>query len=164
MTGAGRRWPGGVDRHASRRVHNGTMSGPIYTGTGTVAAPPDRTWPALLRSLHYVPAKAAEKIIGSTGTTRQWVPLPADEGGAMAGHVTVKADSARRTVSVKGRWWYKGVFSVEPHPEGSLVRYEVFNAASPLTRWAVPLVASRGVRPRLDAELAEALRQTAQRV
>ena len=140
------------------------MSGPIYTGTGTVAAPPDRAWPALVRSLRYVPARAAEKILGSAGTTRQWVPLPDDEGGATAGHVTVRADTARRTVSVKGRWWYKGVFSVEPHPEGSLVRYEVFNAASPLTRWAVPLVASRGVRPRLDAELADTLRTLKQRL
>jgi hypothetical protein len=137
------------------------MSTPWYTKTGTVPAPPDRAWPALLGSLHYVPAKAAEEILRSNGTKRLWVPLPDEEGGATAGHVTLKADTARRSIAIEGRWWYRGVFTVDPDPAGSRVRYEVYNAASLATRWMVPLVA-RGMDARFTKEMDETLRKTSQ--
>jgi hypothetical protein len=133
------------------------MSRPRFTATAVVAAPPDQVWPALLASLRYVPASAREKILSATKPQRLWVPLPEDEG---AGHVTVSADPARHTVAVKGAWWYRGVSSVAAHSDGSLVRYEVFNAALPPTRWLVPLVI-RGLAKQQTAEFTESLRRTA---
>ncbi|MEU7899768.1 hypothetical protein AB0B45_43835 [Nonomuraea sp. NPDC049152] len=38
----------------------------------------------------------------------------------------------------QGGWWYRGEWSVAPHPRGSLVVHRVFNVADRL-RWAVPL-------------------------
>jgi hypothetical protein len=135
------------------------MSRPRFTATAVVAAPPDQVWPALLASLRYVPASARETILSASKPQRLRVPLPADEGGA-AGHVTVSADPAQRTVSITGAWWYRGVYTVTPHPEGSQVRYEVFNAALPPTRWLVPLVI-RGLAKQQSAEFTESLRRTA---
>jgi hypothetical protein len=137
------------------------MSTPWYTKTGTVPAPPDKVWPALLASLHYVPATAVQKILSSNGKKRLWVPLPDEDGGAMAGHVTLKADTAQRSIAISGRWWYRGVFTVDPDPAGSRVRYEIYNAASLATRWAVPLVV-RGMDARFTKEMDETLRKTIQ--
>jgi hypothetical protein len=139
------------------------MSRPRYTASAVVAAPTEEVWPALLASLKYVPAPAREKILRSTERQRLRVPLPEEDGGPSAGHVTVTADPARHTVTIKGAWWYQGGWTVEPHPGGSLVRYEVFNAAFLPTRWVVPIVA-RGLAPRLAQEFTGTLRRTTGRL
>ncbi|GAA3309592.1 hypothetical protein [Nonomuraea dietziae] len=38
----------------------------------------------------------------------------------------------------QGGWWYRGEWSVEPHPRGALVVHRVYNVAEWM-RWAVPL-------------------------
>jgi hypothetical protein len=50
-----------------------------------------------------------------------------------------RIDRARRRIVVQGNWWYRGVYSLEPHHEGTLVIYEVHNVAR-RARWLVPLV------------------------
>jgi hypothetical protein len=67
--------------------------------------------------------------------------------------VTVEVDPARRTLAVQGRWWYRGVHTVTPHPRGgSLVDDRVHNAAS-WGRWMVPLMQWRACRGGCDATL-----------
>jgi hypothetical protein len=56
--------------------------------------------------------------------------------------ITFAVDRAGRSVAQQGEWWYRGVTSVEPHREGSLVVHRIFNIA-PGHRWAVRFV-SRG--------------------
>ncbi|MEV4159175.1 hypothetical protein [Nonomuraea dietziae] len=38
----------------------------------------------------------------------------------------------------QGGWWYRGEWSVEPHPRGAMVVHRVYNVAAWM-RWAVPL-------------------------
>ena len=53
--------------------------------------------------------------------------------------VTVEVDPTRRTLAVRGHWWYRGVHTVTPHLRGSLLDYRVHNAAW-WGRWMVPLM------------------------
>ncbi|WP_020574079.1 hypothetical protein [Actinopolymorpha alba] len=48
-------------------------------------------------------------------------------------------DEERRIVIVQGGWWYRGVTSIESHPDGARVTYRVYNIAR-TNRWMVPLV------------------------
>lgn len=40
-------------------------------------------------------------------------------------------------LATQGGWWYRGEYTVEPHPGGTLLTHRVLNVASRL-RWAVP--------------------------
>jgi hypothetical protein len=42
------------------------------------------------------------------------------------------------TVAYQGGWWYRGEWSVLPHPEGARVVHRVYNVAARM-RWGVPL-------------------------
>ncbi|MFB4262227.1 hypothetical protein [Nonomuraea sp. GTA35] len=87
---------------------------------GIVEAPASRVWDALAEEL-----------------------LP---GGRRSGRFTVEdapghtstVEVAGHTISIQGGWWYRGEWSVEPHPQGALLVHRVFNVAQWM-RWAVPL-------------------------
>ena len=38
-------------------------------------------------------------------------------------------EEAHLTVTLTGHWWYQGVHTVHPHPQGSQVTYKVSNSA-----------------------------------
>ncbi|WP_063780625.1 hypothetical protein [Nonomuraea sp. SBT364] len=70
-----------------------------------------------------------------------------------------------RTVAFQGGWWYRGEWSVEPHPEGALLVHRVFNVAR-RARWGVPL-ANRmfvGFAGRTRAAFMETLSRTGRRL
>ncbi|MEV0613571.1 hypothetical protein AB0I81_09620 [Nonomuraea sp. NPDC050404] len=50
----------------------------------------------------------------------------------------VKTEFGEHTVAYQGGWWYRGEWSVLPHPEGARVVHRVYNVAEWL-RWGVPL-------------------------
>ncbi|MCG5220856.1 hypothetical protein [Streptosporangium sp. KLBMP 9127] len=52
------------------------------------------------------------------------------------GH-TSTVEVAGHAISFQGGWWYRGEWSVEPHPEGALLVHRVFNVAQRM-RWGVP--------------------------
>jgi hypothetical protein len=55
----------------------------------------------------------------------------------LPGH-TSTVEVAGHVVSFQGGWWYRGEWSVEPHPQGALLVHRVFNVAQWM-RWGVPL-------------------------
>jgi hypothetical protein len=55
----------------------------------------------------------------------------------LPGH-TSTVEVAGHAVSFQGGWWYRGEWSVEPHPQGALLVHRVFNVAQWM-RWGVPL-------------------------
>ncbi|MGP3910810.1 hypothetical protein [Nonomuraea sp. 10N515B] len=67
-------------------------------------------------------------------------------GGRRSGRFTIEdfpghtstVEVAGHTISLQGGWWYRGEWSVEPHPEGTLLVHRVFNVAQ-WARWGVPL-------------------------
>src|SRR5947209_466539 len=58
--------------------------------------------------------------------------------GLSAPTMFIEIDRPRRTLAVEGRWWFRGVYSLEPHPSGTLVVYRVYDIAR-TARWLVPL-------------------------
>ncbi|MBG0817248.1 hypothetical protein [Planomonospora sp. ID82291] len=82
----------------------------------------------------------------------------------LPGH-TSTAEVTGHTVSLQGGWWYRGEWSVEPHPEGTLLVHRVFNVAQWM-RWGVPL-ANRffiGFAGRTRQGFAESLVRTGHRL
>ncbi|MBG0823930.1 hypothetical protein HS048_24740 [Planomonospora sp. ID91781] len=93
---------------------------PIAEVTGIVEAPPTAVFDDLAGAL----------LPGGTRTGRFTVEdLP--------GH-TSTVEVTGHTISVQGGWWYRGEWSVEPHPRGALLVHRVFNVAQRM-RWGVPL-------------------------
>ncbi|QFG20993.1 hypothetical protein [Actinomadura sp. WMMB 499] len=93
---------------------------PLVEAAGIVAAPADRVWTAL-----------ADELLpdGVRGGRFKVEDAP--------GH-TSTVEVAGRTIAFQGGWWYRGEWSVEPHPDGARLVHRVFNVAR-ATRWAVPL-------------------------
>ena len=54
-----------------------------------------------------------------------------------------------RVVAVQGGWWYRGVTSVEPHPDGSLVTYTIVNVAPGWSKWIAHVFQAREHRKRI---------------
>ncbi|WP_030441664.1 hypothetical protein [Actinoplanes subtropicus] len=72
--------------------------------------------------------------------------------------ITVSVDRARRSVTLQGEWWYRGVTSVEPDPRGSRVVHRIFNVAQG-HGWAVRFAARGPLNsaPRTFAETVHTL-------
>jgi hypothetical protein len=70
----------------------------------------------------------------------------------------IKADPERMILSVSGHWWFLGEYTVSHDDRGSLLTYSMFNAAPPLTKWLVPLVAGNALhasaRPMVERQVA----------
>ncbi|GII01382.1 hypothetical protein [Planobispora takensis] len=82
----------------------------------------------------------------------------------LPGH-TSAVEVVGHTVSFQGGWWYRGEWSVEPHPRGALLVHRVFNVAQGM-RWGVP-PANRffiGFAGRTRRAFAESLVQTGRRL
>lgn len=60
----------------------------------------------------------------------------ANPGG---GGMRIEVDRSRPSFSVQGGWWYRGEHSVEEHPKGALLVYQVFNVAKDFS-WMVPMM------------------------
>jgi len=91
-------------------------------------------------------------------------PAPPPPGTAHARHAPKmpRVEAIDGGVAVQGDWWYRGEWTVSPHPKGSLLVHRVYNVAEWL-RWGVPL-ANRffiGFREATRAGFAECLRRLA---
>jgi hypothetical protein len=83
----------------------------------------------------------------------------ADRALALSGKIVITAPGAycagfnitdeRRVVAIQGGWWYRGVTSVEPHPNGTLVTYTVVNVAPGWTKWLAHFFQAREHRKRI---------------
>jgi hypothetical protein len=73
--------------------------------------------------------------------------------------VRVEADPAGWNLAVYGQWWYRGEYTLTDDEHGTFLQYWMYNAAPPLTRWLVPLVAGRALRssaqPMFERQLTE---------
>ena len=120
---------------------------PSQSLTGIVGAGEARVWAALLEASPYLTPRMRAMITGSHGLLR-FPARPADgqtETPPVPG-VNVEADNDSHTLAISGQWWFRGVYSMTPQGGGTLLRYQVLNAAPGATRWLVPLVAGPALR------------------
>lgn len=99
---------------------------PQWSVTGLVEAPVEQVWEAVLeandlsdmvKNAHHTPIITEDEYAGRT-----------------------EIDPQMRTILRQGHWWYRGVHSVEAHPRGSLIRYDVWNIAPGVGWWAAQMV------------------------
>lgn len=91
---------------------------PLHAVSGTVDAPIEATWQALL------------------------AVVPELQPGAVIPGIHTDVDPARHEIAQQGEWWYRGVVSVAAaaRPGTSEVTRAIYNVAPGLSRWMVPLV------------------------
>lgn len=112
-----------------------------FTGDGPIEGvwrwitpnPPDAVWNELVRTApDLTPADREAALNGA---------IPERPPGK---HITgFQVNGAQRTIAVQGGWWYRGVTSVEPHEDGTLLTYVVVNMATGLGRWGAHFVQAR---------------------
>jgi hypothetical protein len=105
---------------------------PQWSITGIVEAPPDRVWEGLLdafAALYHTELRQEsnpetfKKMIGNQGE----------------GRISLEVDKKHYHVALQGEWWYRGVYAISPHPQGSLLLYQVYNIAPGASRWFAQL-------------------------
>jgi hypothetical protein len=99
---------------------------PQWSVTGLVEAPVEKVWQAVLEANH---------LTDIVRNARQTPIITEDEH---AGRTEI--DPQKHTVLRQGHWWYRGIHSVEAHPRGSLIRYDVWNIAPGVGWWAAQMV------------------------
>jgi hypothetical protein len=97
------------------------------------------------------PVERVERLVltvrpGPVGPDNAW--LISQMGGTIEGgpeRFTVRmatyamvVEVAGPTFATQGGWWYRGEYTVESHPAGTLLTHRVFNVAN-WGRWGVPL-------------------------
>jgi hypothetical protein len=109
-----------------------------WTVSGMVAAPVAQVWAVLLASTPLLSPADKQAAARAAG------PEPFIAACAQPGGGRVEVDPRRHRLAVQGEWWYRGEYTVEPHPRGSLVVYRVYNIAPGAGWWAAQLVQGPG--------------------
>jgi hypothetical protein len=121
---------------------------PDWTARGVVEAPADQVAGTLLDVRTGV-AGDGNALVLTAGELAQSGPVvlrggprtfTADIGEEHGTSVRVEVDPDRRSLTIEGHWWYRGVYTVEPHERGSLITYRVYNIAPGFTRWMATLL------------------------
>jgi hypothetical protein len=122
-----------------------------WTVSGMVAAPVAQVWAVLLASTPLLSPADKQAAARAAG------PEPFIAACAQPGGGRVEVDPRRHRLAVQGEWWYRGEYTVEPHPRGSLVVYRVYNIAPGAGWWAAQLVQGPGHARTMRAHLQELL-------
>ncbi len=70
------------------------------------------------------------------GLAASVAPSPPSPGTADPHHAA-KVEAIVGGMAVQGGWWYRGEWTVSPHPRGALLVHRVYNVAQ-WGRWGVP--------------------------
>jgi hypothetical protein len=63
------------------------------------------------------------------GGPRKFIVLAGDNSAATR-LCFIEVDQANYSISIYGGWWFRGEYTIRPHPEGSLLTYSLSNAAT----------------------------------
>jgi hypothetical protein len=130
---------------------NANPARPQWLASGVVEAPVEHVWQALLETHPNLSAEDRASLKNTPGVFKT------SHGTSGEGKIYLEVDPSRYSVAVKGEWWYRGVHTLEPHSQGTLITYSVYNVAPPLTRWTASLVQgpehARTMKSRLESLL-----------
>jgi hypothetical protein len=104
--------------------------------TGVVETSPERVADLLLAVRPGPIGGRNAWLLSATGATGTLSGGPRVFTAHMTAHsMTVEVDES--TLGLQGGWWYRGEYTVAPHPQGTLLSHRVLNVAQRM-RWGVP--------------------------
>jgi hypothetical protein len=103
---------------------------------GTITAPIAAVWKELIAISPGL--SPAEKSILTYNDPPPHFTTTVGKSGE--GRIHIAVNTPQRSIVVEGEWWYRGMYTVEPHVLGSLLRYRVYNIAPGVGWWAAQLV------------------------
>ena len=112
------------------------VTGPLWSVTGVVAAPPAAVWPVLLTVLPELAGLPPDALIGLDAPRTFTVPL----GSPPVATAQVAVDPLRHEVAQQGEWWYRGVVALSAVPDGARMTRSIHNVAPGWSGWLVPFV------------------------
>ena len=125
---------------------------PDWSVSGIVEAPVEQVWPLVLESFRTtgMDMNAVENYRGSQ-------PYITSIGKPGNGKITVEVDKDRHSITAQGEWWYRGAYTVTPHPRGSFVTYDVYNIAPGIGHWAAQWFQGRENAGKMKGQLQSSL-------
>jgi hypothetical protein len=111
---------------------------PQWTVSGIVEAPVDQVWTALLKGDFVLSPEIRARIAHASRT--ESAPLRVSLPSAASNTLNVEIDPPRHTFAIAGQWWYRGVYTVNPHPQGSCLSYNIYNIAPGVSWWLAQAV------------------------
>jgi hypothetical protein len=103
---------------------------------GLLEASPDAVWEKLLDTFPMLSPQARSEL--ARESSPDVFKLTTGEQGA--GRITIEVEKRQHQVALQGEWWYRGVYSLQPHARGSLLIHQVYNIAPGAGWWAAQLV------------------------
>ncbi len=126
---------------------------PQWQAAGTVHAPVEQVWKILLETQPILTDSMRDEI----ARTKKGSVFSVSKGEHGEGRITIEVDAQANWIAVQGEWWYRGVHTVAPHKQGSLVTYSIYNIASGVGWWMAQLVQGPQQARVMHAQLAEGL-------
>ena len=132
---------------------NKRMQSP-WSASGLVEAPLDDVWEQLLDTFPMLSSQQRSELerAGSPDV------LKMSAGKHGEGRIHLEVDTKRHQVAVQGEWWYRGVYTLTPHPRGCLLVYQVYNVAPGVGWWLAQLFQGPQHARKMDAQLQALLR------
>jgi hypothetical protein len=125
-----------------------------WSVTGVVEAPPDQAWQALLDTLPMISPQTRREL--ARDASPDFVKMLVENPGG--GHSQLEVNKRQHRVAIQGEWWYRGVYSLTPHPQGCLLVYQVYNVAPGMSWWLARVVQGPQHARKMKAELQALLR------
>lgn len=125
-----------------------------WSVSGLLEAPHDQVWEALLGALPMFSSETRHELAreGSPDVLKMRVANP------LGGHIQLEVEKRQHRVAIQGEWWYRGVYSLTPHPQGCLLVYQVYNVAPGMSWWLAQVVQGPQHARKMETELQALLR------
>src|SRR5205085_10794200 len=108
---------------------------PQWSVAGTIEAPLDDVWAALIESQTALTPAQKHALVRPDAAR-----LVTTNGTPGAGKIHIDVNPAQHSVTIQGEWWYRGVQTVTPQGRACRLVYQVYNIGPGLGWWAAQLV------------------------
>ena len=79
------------------------------------------------------------------GGPREFVVL-ADDNSSATRLCFIEVDRANHSIAIYGGWWFRGEYTIKPHSKGSLLTFNLYNAATGVSGAIAGLLHGRELR------------------
>lgn len=129
---------------------------PQWTVSGILEAPVDQVWSALSNG-DFVLSSELRAELAHTSRSESAplkISLPVAGGSST---LNVEIDPPQHLIAIAGQWWYRGVYTVNPHSQGSCLSYSIYNIAPGVSWWLAQAVQGPQTARGMDQQFGQLL-------